>query len=164
MPDLPTMFGQEPSLADYLVFGRIIWAKGLGLPEGRIEDAFDIACNSYQYIGPGSPDDPRSWVFPVPHATQASEGAHDDGFYRVNILTSSEEGKDFDPADPLAHRNVLTVSFRKGVKWAVPPLLRAWAVRTITPATTFFQASKPWQTLPDVQVVMEPLPPPHVGG
>jgi hypothetical protein len=137
------LLGEQPRLADYLVFGQIRWSKGLGLPEGKITDAFHVECFNYQDVFTNPVTGGLEYKLKVPHHVQLSEGVHDDAFYRVDIgTTSSHTGP---------NNNVLEVSFRAGLRWPVTPFRTGTLL--ITPDVLEFKASRQVQILPDIQVV-----------
>ena len=137
------LLADEPRLADYLVFGHIRWSNCLGLPEGKITDAFDVECFNYQDVFTSSETGSIDYKLKVPHAVPLSEGVHDDAFYRVNIGTTSSHTS--------PNTNVLEVSFKAGLRW--PKTVFRDGILLITPDVVEFNTSRQFQILPDIQVV-----------
>jgi hypothetical protein len=143
-----------PQLAPNLVIGHIRWNRSLGLPEGKMSEAFSLVCYHYQMIpihGGSALGETPTKSF---HIVDAWEGPNDAETYRVSFFTDAQTPRGYRPDDPnpLQYQNFLEVSFRPAMIWKNPPQTIS-GVKFLAPLQIIFGLPGQPQLLPDINVL-----------
>lgn len=129
-----------------MVIGHVRWHKALGLPEIDLASVFNLSCFHWENQPTG--EGRKSVVFRSPHPVDIWAGPHDNTYFRISFITTSQVPHQSGPDANLYKHNFLEASFHPNVKWAT-----IGGRKAIVPANVRFDLPAHVQVLPELEVV-----------